>query len=214
MKISRDGCLRALAGWQFGFCLLAWTVHAAPVLTCDETALRAAIAAGGTATFDCDGSILLSSTIVIGNDVTLDATGRSVVISGGNAVRLFTVQPGVSFTLRSVGLVNGSSESGSAVLSSGGTLRLINCALSNHRASGTNGTGMFSPGGQGFGGAIATDTGVVTAVSCVFSNNQARGGKGGNNMFAGCGGAADGGAIYSRNSIVNLTNCQFIANSA
>src|SRR5688572_31349219 len=55
---------------------------------CDEANLRTAIAQGGMVSFDCDATIALTSTIAITNQVTLDANGHTVELSGGNAVRL------------------------------------------------------------------------------------------------------------------------------
>ena len=83
-------------------CLNGELVQAATVANCDEASLRLALAAGGTVTFACDGVIGLSSHLSIAADTLLDASGHNVTISGGNAVRLFVINPGV--TLRLVGL--------------------------------------------------------------------------------------------------------------
>ena len=58
------------------------------VMVCDEASLNAALASGGTVTFACDGTISISATKVIAQDTTLDATGRTVALDGGGAVRL------------------------------------------------------------------------------------------------------------------------------
>src|SRR5438874_2622731 len=70
------------------------------VTNCDDPAnLAAALAGGGTVTFECGGTITLTHPITIAADTTLDGTGQSPTISGGNAVRLFNVNPGVTFTI-------------------------------------------------------------------------------------------------------------------
>jgi len=45
----------------------------------DEASLRAALAGGGTVTFDCDGTITLANTLVITNDTTVDASGHTII---------------------------------------------------------------------------------------------------------------------------------------
>jgi hypothetical protein len=65
--------------------------HAAVLSVCDEATLRAAVEAGGTITFSCDGMISLTQTLVVSNEVVLDGTGHQVIISGRNQLRLFEV---------------------------------------------------------------------------------------------------------------------------
>src|SRR6185503_10244643 len=67
---------------------------AGTVTVCDETSLRAAMQGGGTVTFACDGTITLSSTILVTNDTVLDSAGRHVTISGGTSVRILEVNGG------------------------------------------------------------------------------------------------------------------------
>ena len=191
------------------------SAHGAPVTTCDEASLRAAISAGGTIIFDCDGLIVLSSPIVVTNSVSLDANGHSITISGDGAVRLFNVLPGVSFNASGIALIGGFAETGGAILNDAGFVTLTNCSLLNNAAVGTNGT-MFL-GGAAAGGAIFSRGGTINATSCLFSNNVARGGKGGAfHPFpgGGCGGSAHGGAIYDSNGNATFSNCQFVVNAA
>ena len=44
------------------------------VTNCTETSLRAALAGGGTVTFACDGTIVLSNTLVIATNTVCDCT--------------------------------------------------------------------------------------------------------------------------------------------
>ena len=63
---------------------LAGTVlcHGSGVVTnCTEADLRAALVGGGLVTFNCDGVLALSSTLVITNDTTLDASGHDLTLN-------------------------------------------------------------------------------------------------------------------------------------
>src|SRR5215510_13829046 len=75
----------------------ASTAMGASVNPCTDAALRMAVHGGGTVTFDCDGTILLTNTIIIDHDTILDASGHNVLISGNNSVRVFPVNTGVTF---------------------------------------------------------------------------------------------------------------------
>ena len=68
--------------------LLALAVPASPVhaggivSVCNEAHLKAALAGGGTVTFSCSGTIILTAEIVIVADTTIDGSGQSVAVSG------------------------------------------------------------------------------------------------------------------------------------
>ncbi len=53
-------------------------------------------------TFSCSGTITLTATITIAADTTIDGSGQIVTISGNNAVRVFTVNPGVTLNLNTL----------------------------------------------------------------------------------------------------------------
>jgi hypothetical protein len=71
------------------------------VTSCDEVALRTALAGGGTVTFACSGSpsIALSSQLVITAPATIDGTngGSTVILSG---LRVFSVTAGSRIPFR------------------------------------------------------------------------------------------------------------------
>lgn len=193
--------------------------HAAGVVTnCDEASLRAAMVGGGTVTFDCNGMIVLTNTVVITNDVLLDATARSVTISGANAIRLFYILPGATLTIQKLTLADGAAigtdgsigvaggvGAGGAIYNEGGTLKAAACLfLRNHSLGGTGGAGdnLFSPGAGGLaqGGVVFNLNGQVSATNCVFTQNSALGGVGGiggNKSPFAPGGDAAGGVIYN-----------------
>jgi hypothetical protein len=174
--------------------------------TCDEATLRASIAQGGEILFDCDATIVLTNSLVITNDATLDANGRVVTLRGGGAVRL--VNSNASLTLLGLILVDGRAQTGGGILNDGGAVTLQNCTVANHVALGT----ASSPGVGGF---ILNRTGVVSATACTFSNNLALGGKGGVIIgFAACGTPAMGGVVANESGQIHLSNCVFVVNSA
>src|SRR6266498_1685281 len=72
----------------------------AVVQSCDEAGLRAALAAGGPAKFGCDGTIVLTNPIVVTTDLTLEADGHDVRLSGDGKVRLFEVSANGSSVAR------------------------------------------------------------------------------------------------------------------
>jgi len=113
--------------------------------------------AGDTINFalDCPGTTAantLTSVLTINKNLTIDGTGHmAVVISGGNAVRLFTVSSGVTFTVNTLTLTGGNANNGGGILNNGGTLTVTNSTLSGNTASGGGG-----------GGGIFSDSGTVT----------------------------------------------------
>jgi len=191
-------------------------VQAAEVGVCDEADLRAALSEGGTVTFLCSNTITLTNTITITNDVTVDGTGRTVSISGGGNVRIFTVNTGVNLTLKSLTLTAGKhagenetngvaagNGGGGAIFNDGGHFTAMDCIFSAHAAIGGDGAGGVvqlngrggSGGGGGFagGGAIYNFGGTVALTNCVFTNNTATAGGGGNGADGASGGSNDGG---------------------
>ena len=69
------------------------------VSVCDQARLLAALAGGGTVTFACSGTITLTAEILIAAYTQLTGDGQTVTISGNNAVRVFTVNSGVTLNL-------------------------------------------------------------------------------------------------------------------
>lgn len=195
----------ALLFTTFAVALLAFppAARAATIITNGSDAeLRAAVANCGTITFAFNGIITLTNAIDVSCDVTIDATGHSVVLSGSGSNRLFSVLPGAS-------------------------LNLVQLTIANGRVRGTNGHDAppqnFFVGGQPGesvqGGGILVSNGLLSAASCIFSNCSLAPGNGGNAgtgslQYQGPGGAATGGAIAARNSTVQLRDCLFVANSA
>jgi len=166
------------------------------VTNCVESDLDSALARAGRITFACGGAINITSTKIIRSDTILDASALGGTIRTTGGVRLFSINPGIRFTIIGLTLTGG------AV---GG-------------ADGTNG----SSGISAFGGAIFNDGGVFSAVNTRFLSNSVTGGTGGDGEggiggiaeSGGSGGLAYGGAIYNLGGTVTLTNCVFQSNLA
>lgn len=212
--------------------------------TCSDAALRQAISVGGLIRLCCDGTIVLTNTIAVNKNVTLDGSGSSTVISGNNVLRLFQISPGVTFTVTNVVLAAGrvvgtnglTATSGSAaqpgepaggagILNNGGTVRLIRCVLRDHRvAGGQGGAGAFvgpaqgAMGGLARGAAVFNNGGAVHVTECIVTNNIAVGGVGGTSpgsfFQAGSGATSSGGAVFNLGGIVRVENSIAISNVA
>ncbi|MEO7297153.1 MAG: choice-of-anchor Q domain-containing protein [Verrucomicrobiota bacterium] len=203
--------------------LLPLTVRSGVVSTCDEAGLRAAIAGGGLVTFSCDGTIALTNTITITNTVILDGTGHNVIISGSNVVRIFSVNSGMSLTLRKLTLVDGYARGingsggvgeGGSILNNGGILSAIDCVFQRNKAmGGTGSTGGM--GGIGRGGAICNLNGQVGITNCQLALNIAFGGIAGppSNPINLNGADALGGAIYTSGGFFQMVNCIISSNN-
>lgn len=151
--------------------------------SCNEAALDAALAKGGTITFDCGGpaTITVTSTKEITKDTVLDGGGE-VTLSGGGAVRILSMDTG-NFEATSP------------------TLTVQRITLRDGHATGTPialGTDI-----DGGGGAIYHRGGHVIAIDAVFLDNEA----------ALEGPDVGGGAIYGVGVGANtIVGCSFAGN--
>ena len=153
---------------------------------------------GGTITFAGDTTIHLASTLTLSQDVTIDGSGHSVVLSGDSNndgtgdVQVFYVISGVSAALQNLTVTKGSAATGGAIENSG-TLAVNNCNFSGNRATNRIITG---------GGAI-NNVGHMTVNESTFSGNSSN---------------SVGGAIDNNGSATNawaaITNSTFSGNSA
>jgi hypothetical protein len=226
--------------------LVALSVWVAPAraggvitnLTLDS--FYAALIGGGQVVFKTDGTLTLPATINLVTNTVLDASGRSVTLSGNGAVRLFNVRTGVNLTLISLTLAGGKSTNGGAIYNDGGAIFATNCTFSGNSAVGTAGTNGVAgaddigigrngtrgtEGVTGAGGAVY-NLGTLQLYRCTLASNSASGGgggtggdggaggmSGGNGGDGGCAGAGYGGAIFNQQSLW-LYECSFANNSA
>lgn len=210
------------------------------VHSASEGELRSAIAIGGLVRCCFNGTVVLTNTIEITHDVILDAQDRNVTISGNDAVRLFNVRPGVTFSATNIAFVhgrqvgtNGASAGaqppqpgqpaeGGAIYCNGGTLQLIQCLLATNSAvGGTGGTGNVlvagAAGGVARGGGMFSTNGSVTIIGGRLFSNSAIGGGGGPEdpgLFIANGPSGDalGGAIYVTNGVLRVCDSIITSN--
>jgi hypothetical protein len=161
--------------------------------------------------------VVLSDTIAIANNTVLDSGGHQVAISGRDAVRVFYVNPQITFSVTDLAIINGCSTNGGGIYNNGGTVNATNCTFAGNRAVGPGGASYLDPNGrEGRGGAIF-NSGMVRLNRCTFSQNAALGGNGADavneSYSAGAGGAADGGALYNTGD-ASASQCGFRSNSA
>ena len=154
--------------------------------SCSENAFNQAMAKGGIVTFNCGSSpytLTLTSTKTITQDTVIDG-GNNVTLSGGNQVRLLSINTrnfvasSPTLTVQNITLANGKGadnpdpgtpSGGGAIYRNGGTLNVINSHFINNAGPAT--------GQDAAGGAIySIGTGTTTIVSSVFQGNQASNG--------------------------------------
>ncbi len=185
------------------------------VSVCDEASLQTAIRAGGWISIGCSGTITLTNTLTITNNVILDGSGVSATLSGGNAVQLFSVSPGAALALTNLTLANGVSivtnknapAAGGAIYNSGGTVTLTGCTVLNNAAQ------NFANGGTAKGGAICNVGGSVFIYATAISSNSILGGYYQNPQTPPpFGGSGYGGAIFSSTGVMLVSNCVFNGN--
>jgi hypothetical protein len=171
-----------------------------------DAELRAAVASCASVKLSFDGSIAITNEIVVACDVTIEASGHSATLSGGNSNRVFKVLPAVTLVLSNITIANGRSTNGGAIYNDGtviaqGCKFLSNAAVGANGANGTNGANGISSftgslvtsgqpgqdGGPAFdpaGGAIY-NTGTLDLAACSFLNDAVLAGKGGKGAMAG-----------------------------
>ena len=172
--------------------------------TCTEALLDAAVAKGGTVTFDCGASatITVKAPITVAKDTVIDG-GGTVTVSGGGATRIFITQGDVSFTVQRITLSDGlltgaaadvlsSKNSGAAIYrQSNGTLVVVDATFKNNHAAAVGGSDVG-------GGAIYSWGGDTIVVGSTFDGNT----------------GAQGGAIGNLRSNLTVVNSTFVNNQA
>ena len=126
---------------------------------------------------------LTSGELVIGKDLTISGPGVSqLTISGGNAFRVFFINPGAP------GAPTGPPATNPVVT-------IADVRIANGSAIGGNGYcgGGNGGGAAGMGGGIFVNGGSLTLSSVTFAGNQAAGGNGGSGNCGGGGGGGGGG---------------------
>jgi hypothetical protein len=195
----------------FSLCLSHPLFASGLVTECSQAGLENALSGGGTVTFACDGTIVLSNTITISQDTLLDASGRTVALSGNQTVRILTVNPGVKLSLVHLTIADGFFAStnfscGGGIYNNGGTVAATNCTFRG------NWVGHPSIDLPAFGGGLCNSNGTSIVVGCNFFGNTALGGNGqGTNDF---GKSGYGGAICNGSGTLIVIGSLFATNRA
>ncbi len=188
-------------------------------ISCTEGALDAALAGGGSVTFNCGArpfKLTVTTPKTIAADTSLDGGGR-LKLSGGGKVQIFRVNEGVTLSLSNATFSGGSTAFGISLggaIENYGTVIVTNSTCSRNRGY--------------LGGAIA-NYGALTVTNCTFFGNSAEQGGAISNYGAlavtgstfsrnGSTGFGGGGAISSYDSMlaptVTITNSMFSRNRA
>ncbi len=234
----------ALVGVSLVVGIMGWSgprpaLADAVVTTCTEAGLRAAVAAGGTITFNCGApvTIVLASPITFTANTVLDG-GGTVTLSGNNTSGLFVSNNNLILTLRNLTLINGRSAEQGAALRAGfwNTLTIESVTFSGHvstrdSAQCDGGGAVFIGGGStaiirnstfrdnqaNNGGAINSLRTDLTVLDSRFENNRAVH-TARMDSFGDCGGGGavyiDGANSFNKPSTVTLRGNTFTGNSA
>lgn len=189
--------------------------------------LRQAIAdvcAPALITFADDYSIYLNSPLTLNKDITLDASGHEVTLSGDSGndgdrdVKVMTIAAGNSVTITHMSVVSGTAGSGGGI-SNDGTLTLIDSVVADNYASNgnTSAGGIYNIGtlilenttfyknSAGLRGGAIYSTGTISGTGVIFEQNQVR------PPF----GLQRGGALFNDNGAhATFTDSTFIQNNA
>lgn len=135
--------------------------------SCTQAAFLTALSGGGAVTFACGAAphaIILTSTQVIATDTSIDG-GDLITLSGGNAVRLFSVDDGATLTLAHLVISNGFASADGGAVSSLATLVIDHTTFQDNQTDSSHS-----------GGAILS-LGTLTITASTFTGNV--GGNGG-----------------------------------
>ena len=178
--------------------------------SCDTTdcSLREAIAnaaEGDTITFSVSGTISLGSQLnVTQNDLTVDASGQTIVISGQNSHRVFSYTGSGTFEIINLIVQEGNSgiDAGAGIFSNS-ALIVTNSEIINNTST-TQGGGIQSSGTVTLNNSLVANNnaniaggGVGSAGDVILNNSTVVGNSAGNS-----GGIGSGGTVTLNNSLV------------
>lgn len=171
-------------------------------------------AAGDAVTFGCSGTISLDGVagpISLYQTLTIDGSGQSVTISGGNYTSIFSIQSGTTaaITLRDLTFIN---SPGAVEVGSNNSLTVINSTFSDNgggqygdgaidnRGTLTVSNSTFSGNSAILSGGAIANSGTMTVSNSTFSDNSA--------------GYGGGGAIYNQPTLtVSNSGTAIVSNS-
>ncbi len=200
--------------------------------SCTPVALLQTLAGGGAVTFDCGPdphTIVLPQRQTITADTTIAGADR-IVLSGGGAHGLFTVQTGRTLTLEHLTLRDGAVENWAVFVSNGASLHVTGVTVQHCVRGGVYNAGgtvsvtdaAFVDNDSGGGGAAITNEngGTLTVLRTVFSANLngAVSGTGPttitDSVFGDNHGDSAGGGAILHNDELHVVRCRFERNDA
>ena len=198
-------------------------------------------AGSGTDTigFAADYTIILGSSLpALSGSLTIDGAGRSITISGNDAVPVFNIQAGAAVTLSHLAIINGSQVGGGGGITNDGTLVVNNSIISGNRASAIGGgiysriSGTLTISNSTISDNIAVYSGggiynqsALTINNSTISGNRAEGGGGigsyihgtlvvNNSTFSGNQATKGNGGGIASTEPLTITNSTFSGNRA
>lgn len=165
--------------------------------SCTQSALRAAVEAGGDVTFSCGSgavTIPVTQAISVTNTAVLDGGNGNVTLDGEGANRILVAQNGTTLTVRGLAFVHGAAaQSHDRGVGSGGAI----AGMTNTHVQVIDSAFRNNSAGYG-GGAVAVATGsTLTITGSTFTGNS----------------SWEGGAVYSLLSALTITGSTFTDNS-
>lgn len=145
--------------------------------------------------------VLSAGTLTIsGQDLTIAGLGTTAtVIDGNHASTVFTIITGATLTLSDATVQHGAATTtDGGGFNNGGTLNLVNDAVTNNTATAGGGF-CFPPPCAGQNGGGIVNGGTLTLSGTTMSGNTA---------------TSDGGAIYMPNGTATLSQSSFVGNAA
>jgi len=193
--IARSSAIAVVLAFGVSGAHAAGIVGSGSAASCTDAALGAALAGGGSVTFNCGAApatISVLSTKVISANTTINGENL-ITLSGGGTVQVFQVDSPAGLTLQNLAITNGRAGvgGGGAIVSTGG-IDVVNVSFVANSTTGS-------------GGAIAFDSPIgatLTINGSTFSGNSASGGS-----FGG------GALLIRRGSTATITNSTFFGNS-
>lgn len=173
-----------------------------------------------TITFElppADRTIVLGSDLVAtaAEETVVDGENNEIIVSGNDAVRVFTVQGGAALGLQNLTVANGRAGEGGGIFNAG------DLTVNDSNLTGNSATAIL-----GGGGIANRDGGTLTVSDSTFSSNAAPDGSGGGGIsnFGATGTVGDstfsgntagsGGGIDNANGSFTVNNSTFTGNTA
>lgn len=196
---ARSSAVAAILALGVAGAHAAGIVGSGSAASCTDAALGAALAGGGSVTFNCGAApatISVLSTKVISANTTINGENL-ITLSGGGTVQVIQVNSPAGLTLQNLAITNGrAGVGGGGAIVSTGALDVVNVSFVANSTTGSGGAIAF----------IATNVfngvdGAIAITGSTFSGNSASGSSFG------------GGALLIQRGQATITNSTFFGNS-